>query len=165
MHSRIVDRHVLGFCVFLRAKAISGLRAGDMRHESPLAPGKGGSGGATRPPTRTKYPADKSHEIVVWRAKSCKWRREWESNPRFSIIPRRTAETNPRDPSLQGFARARFDSGRRIVESGTASGVPVAGSLLFYFCRRIPRVILLVFVLVSAAIGDKSGFKFKWLWP
>jgi hypothetical protein len=38
------------------------------------------------------------------------------------------------------------------------------GSLLFYFCRRIPRVILLVFVLVSAAIDDKSDFKFRWLW-
>jgi len=36
--------------------------------------------------------------------------------------------------------------------------------LLFYFCRRIPRVILLVFVLVSAAIDEKNGFKFKWLW-
>jgi hypothetical protein len=43
-------------------------------------------------------------------------------------------------------------------------GVPAAGSLLFYFCRRIPRVILLVFVLVSAAIDDKSDFKFRWLW-
>jgi hypothetical protein len=38
------------------------------------------------------------------------------------------------------------------------------GSLLYYFCRRIPRAILLVFVLVSAAINDKSNFKFKWLW-
>jgi hypothetical protein len=43
-------------------------------------------------------------------------------------------------------------------------GVPAVGSLLIYFCRRIPRVILLVFVLVSAAIDDKSAFKFKWLW-
>jgi hypothetical protein len=42
-------------------------------------------------------------------------------------------------------------------------GVPAAGSLLF-FCRRIPRIILLVFVLVSAAIDDKSDFKFRWLW-
>jgi len=28
----------------------------------------------------------------------------------------------------------------------------------------MPRVILLVFVLVSAAIDDKTDFKFKWLW-
>ncbi|WP_315763713.1 hypothetical protein [Bradyrhizobium sp. SZCCHNR2009] len=42
--------------------------------------------------------------------------------------------------------------------------MPAARTLLFYFCRRIPRVILLVFVLVSAAIDDKSRFKFKWLW-
>jgi len=47
------------------------------------------------------------------------------------------------------------------VRSGM--GVPAAGSLRFYFCRQIPRVILLVFVLVSAAIDDKSGFKFNWL--
>jgi hypothetical protein len=37
-------------------------------------------------------------------------------------------------------------------------------SLLFYFCQLLPRVILLVFPLVSAAIGDENYFKFKWLW-
>lgn len=42
--------------------------------------------------------------------------------------------------------------------------VPAAGSLLFYFCRRIPRVILLVFVLVSAVIQEEVYFEFKWLW-
>jgi hypothetical protein len=42
--------------------------------------------------------------------------------------------------------------------------MPAAKTLLLYFCWRIPRVILLVFVLVSAAIDDKSEFKFKWLW-
>jgi hypothetical protein len=34
--------------------------------------------------------------------------------------------------------------------------MPAAGSLLFYFCRRLPRVILLVFVLVAAT--DRSRF-------
>jgi hypothetical protein len=43
-------------------------------------------------------------------------------------------------------------------------GVPAAGRPPFYFCRQIPRVILLVFVLVSEAIDDKSDMKFKWLW-
>ncbi len=43
-------------------------------------------------------------------------------------------------------------------------GVPAARSLLFYFCRRIPRVIVLVFVLVSAATDDKSDFSFRCLW-
>jgi len=63
----------------------------------------------------------------------------------------RTAETNlPIDPSGSSV-RAGFDPGVRN------------GSLLLNFCRRIPRVILLVFALVSAAIDDKSGFKFKWL--
>jgi hypothetical protein len=28
----------------------------------------------------------------------------------------------------------------------------------------MPRVILLVFVLVSATIDDKNDFKFNWLW-
>ena len=65
----------------------------------------------------------------------------------------RTAETNlPIDPS-ESSVRAGFDS-----DQGSD------GSLLFNFCRRIPRVILLVFVLVSAAIDDKSDFKFRWLW-
>jgi len=52
-----------------------------------------------------------------------------------------------------------------MSDSGVWSGIGVtaAGSLLF-FCRRIPRVILLVFMLVSAAIDDKNDFKFRWLW-
>jgi hypothetical protein len=57
-------------------------------------------------------------------------------------------------------ARAAFRESR----SKNGIGVPAAGSLLFYFCPQIARVILLVFVLVSAAIDDKSGPKFKWLW-
>jgi hypothetical protein len=60
--------------------------------------------------------------------------------------------------------QAGFDSGRGDSGVWNGMGVPAAGSLLFYFCRRIPRVILLVFVLVSAAIDDKSNFKFRWLW-
>jgi len=34
----------------------------------------------------------------------------------------------------------------------------------FYFCELIPCVILLVFLLVSAAIGGENYFKFNWLW-
>ena len=41
---------------------------------------------------------------------------------------------------------------------GNGIGVAAAGSVLFYFCRRIPRVILLVFVLVSAARQEKFTF-------
>jgi len=50
-----------------------------------------------------------------------------------------------------------------IVETGTAWGRACCGSLLFYFCQLIPRVSLLVFLLVSAAIDDENRFKFKWL--
>ena len=42
--------------------------------------------------------------------------------------------------------------------------MPAAGELLVYFCELIPSVMLLVFLLVSAAIGDGKYFKFKWLW-
>ena len=67
------------------------------------------------------------------------------------------------DPSgSSGQSRVRFRSGQ-IAESGTALASPLPEACC-YFCRRIPRAILLVFVLVSAAIDDKSGFKFKWLW-
>jgi len=38
------------------------------------------------------------------------------------------------------------------------------GSLLFYFCQLIPRVGLLVFLLVSAAIDEENYFTFRWLW-
>jgi hypothetical protein len=37
-------------------------------------------------------------------------------------------------------------------------------SLLLYFCQLMARVILLVFLLVSAAIDDEKHFKCKWLW-
>jgi hypothetical protein len=51
-----------------------------------------------------------------------------------------------------------------IAETGTASARLLPGSPLFYFCQLITRVILLVFLLVSAAIDDENYFKFKWLW-
>jgi hypothetical protein len=50
-----------------------------------------------------------------------------------------------------------------ILQTETAWGVPAAGEPGFYFCRLIPRISLLVFVLVSAAIEDENGFKFNQL--
>jgi hypothetical protein len=35
--------------------------------------------------------------------------------------------------------------------------------LLFYFCQLMAHVILLVFLLVSAATNDENYFKFNWL--
>jgi hypothetical protein len=75
-----------------------------------------------------------------------------------------TAETNLAVDPSRGSVRVGFDSDRRDCGGRNGIGVPATGSLLFYFCRRIPRVILLVFVLVSAAIDGKSSFKLKWLW-
>jgi hypothetical protein len=49
------------------------------------------------------------------------------------------------------------------VETGTAWACLLPGSLLFYFCPLILRVVLLVFPLVSAAIDDENYLKFKWL--
>jgi hypothetical protein len=37
------------------------------------------------------------------------------------------------------------------------------GEPAVYFYQLIPRVSLLVFLLVSAAIGEENYFKFKWL--
>jgi hypothetical protein len=37
------------------------------------------------------------------------------------------------------------------------------GACGFYFSKLIPRVILLVFLLVSAAIDGQNDFKFRWL--
>jgi hypothetical protein len=88
--------------------------------------------------------------------------REWESTRDFDH-PARTAETNPAVDPSRGSVRAGFDSDLRDCEVRNDIGVPAAGSLLFYFCWRMPCVILLVFVLVSAAIDDKTDFKFKWL--
>jgi hypothetical protein len=53
------------------------------------------------------------------------------------------------------------------VSNGTAWAVPAAeelAGLFLDFCELIPSVILLVFLLVSAAIGDRNYFKFNWLW-
>jgi hypothetical protein len=69
-----------------------------------------------------------------------------------------------------GRSRREFDSEPgsipvgAIVETGTAWACRLPWSLLFYFCQLIPRVILLVFPLVSAAIDDENDFKFKLLW-
>lgn len=77
--------------------------------------------------------SEKPHEIVVWRTKSHNWRREWESNPRFSIIPRRTAETNLAiDPSGSSVRAGSIPVGANCgVRNGI--GVPAAGSPLFIF--------------------------------
>ena len=49
--------------------------------------------------------------------------------------------------------RAGFDSGRGDCGDRNGMGARLLPrSLLFYFCQLIPRVILLVFLLVSAAI-------------
>jgi hypothetical protein len=42
--------------------------------------------------------------------------------------------------------------------------MPDAEERAIYFCQLMPRVILLVSLLVSAAAGDENYFKFKWLW-
>jgi hypothetical protein len=37
-------------------------------------------------------------------------------------------------------------------------------ALADYFCQPMSRALLLVFLLVSAAKGDKNHYDFKWLW-
>ena len=68
------------------------------------------------------------------------------------------------DPDgISSQSRVRFRSGR-LWRPERHGACLLAWSLLFYFCQRMARVILLVFLLVSAAINDKNYFKFKWLW-
>jgi hypothetical protein len=56
-----------------------------------------------------------------------------------------------------------FDAGQGDCGVRKGIGVSAAGSLLFFLSTNTARHLLL-FVLVSAAIDDKSGFRFKWLW-
>jgi hypothetical protein len=51
-----------------------------------------------------------------------------------------------------------------IVETGTLLRAPAAGEPVDLLSQPIPRNSLLVFLLVSAAIGAENYFKFKWLW-
>jgi hypothetical protein len=51
-----------------------------------------------------------------------------------------------------------------IVADGNGMGGACCREPPFYFCEPKPRVSLLVFLLVSAAIQDKNELKFKWLW-
>jgi hypothetical protein len=99
---------------------------------------------------------------VIFLTSDVFWNLAQEALPHFAgggRAPRQILQIVPALLPARRWARVRFRS-----SVGNGIGVPTAGSLLSYFCRRMPRVILLVFVLVSAAIDDKSCFKFKWLW-
>jgi hypothetical protein len=71
---------------------------------------------------------------------------------------------------MLGRSRREFDSEPGSIPvgamwTGTAwACADCRGACCFIFCQLIPRVILLVFLLVSAAIDDENYFKFKWLW-
>ena len=58
--------------------------------------------------------------------------------------------------------RAGLDSGRG--DCGDRDACLLPWSLLFYFCQLMARIILLVFLLVSAAIDAENYFENKWLW-
>lgn len=55
--------------------------------------------------------------------------------------------------------RVRFGQG--FVGNEMAWVALAAGELAFLFCELVPRVSLLVFLLVLAAIDDKNRFTFK----
>jgi DNA-binding transcriptional ArsR family regulator len=74
---------------------------------------------------------------------------------------RRAQATRPRSrPAGRDF---ESEPGSIPVSAIWHRGVPAAGELPFYFCQLIPRVILLVFLLVSTTSNDENYFKFKWL--
>jgi hypothetical protein len=58
----------------------------------------------------------------------------------------------------------RYSVSIPVVETETAWACLLPWSPQIYFCQLIPPVIMLVFLLVSAAIEDESCFRFKWLW-
>jgi hypothetical protein len=50
------------------------------------------------------------------------------------------------------------------VETGTAWRAPTRRGACYFILPAISRVILLVFLLVSAAIDEENYFTFRWLW-
>jgi hypothetical protein len=65
---------------------------------------------------------------------------------------------------LAGISRPGSIPLEAILQTETAWGVRAAGEPAFYFCQLIPRISLLVFVLVSAALQEKIWLQFNWLW-
>jgi hypothetical protein len=63
---------------------------------------------------------------------------------------------------FSGESRVRFQSGQLWRPERHGAGL-LPGEPAVYFYQLIPRVSLLVFLLVSAAIGEENYFKFKWL--
>ncbi|MDI4238996.1 hypothetical protein OZ411_40090 [Bradyrhizobium sp. Arg237L] len=57
-------------------------------------------------------------------------------------------------------SRVRFPSGR-LWRPERHGACLLPWSLPFYFCQLMAHVILLVFLLVSAAIDDENFYKFK----
>ena len=84
----------------------------------------------------------------------------WGTHDKTLPWPRDIMLGRSRPDSTQ--SRVRFRSGR-LWRPERHGACLLPWSLLFYFCQLLPRVILLVFPLVSAAIDDKNYFKFKWL--
>jgi hypothetical protein len=68
---------------------------------------------------------------------------------------------------MSGRSRRDFESAPgsipvgAIMETRTAWGVPASGEPAALFLPAMPRVSLLVFLLVSAAIDDENYFKFN----
>jgi hypothetical protein len=56
-----------------------------------------------------------------------------------------------------------FDSGWDDCRGQKAWAARAAEAPVVLFCELIPRVILLVFLLVSAAIDGQNDIKFRWL--
>jgi hypothetical protein len=63
-------------------------------------------------------------------------------------------------PGISRQSQVRFRSGHCGDRNGMVPAL-LAGSLLFYFCQLIRPVSLLVFLLVSATIDDKTVREFR----
>jgi hypothetical protein len=63
-----------------------------------------------------------------------------------------------------GRSRREFESELGSIPVGAIVETGTAWACLLSWGQILPSVILLVFLLVSAAIGDGNYFKFNWLW-
>lgn len=96
---------------------------------------------------------------VIFLTSDVFWNLAQEALPAF-CRRRPSASTNPSNRS-RPFACVSLGNGSIPVERRERHRRAPLREAYFLFCQRMPRVFLLVFVLVSAAIDDKNCLKFK----
>ena len=104
----------------------------------------------------------KGHAIVIGRHHITDQRRTI-STLGSGLEPKQRSPPKIQASGISSQSRVRFRSGA-LWRPERHGACLLPWSLLLYFCQLMARVILLVFLLVSAAIDDEKHFKCKWLW-